>query len=316
MQKVKMEKGKQAPMSHFWKTELIVPFWVMPHIDNALEDFFEGMSWYAVLPDNQREAIIEADEPWRLEAVTPHKPNKQHLDAALALIGLAQGFTPPEVTLTQEEERDWIVENLEQFPPIEADCFYIYGSHITAAIPQDKITIKMDASTAFGTGKHATTKSCLLALAKLKEQNIDIKKALDMGTGSGILSFAMAKLWDCSILAVDIDEDAPAIVKRYGAENHVEGQITALLGDGYHTPQVQQAEGFDCIVANILANPLIDMAPMLAAKLKKGGYGIISGFLTSDEERVLKAHTDCGLKVIHRIEDDNWLAITLQAGLL
>ncbi len=299
-------------MGYYWKTEFIVPFWVMPHIDTALEDFFEGMSWYAVLPDNQREATIEADEPWRLEAVTAHKPNKEQIEATLALAALAHGFIMPEMSITQEKERDWVAENLEHFPPIDADVFYIYGSHITGDIPRGKIGIKMDASTAFGTGKHATTKSCLLALSALKKKNIELAYGLDMGAGSGILSFAMAKLWNCHILAVDIDETAPEIIERYGLENNVQDKITALVGDGYHTPKVKAAEAFDCIASNILANPLIEMAPLLSAKLKVGGYAVLSGFLTSDEKRVQKAHEDYGLKLIDRLTDDNWVALTMQ----
>ncbi len=303
-------------MAYFWKTELIVPFWVMPHIDNALENFFEAMCWHAVQPDNPKEALIGADEPWRLEAITAHKPDIKHIKATLALAATAYNFTIADITLIKEKERDWIAENLEHFPPINADCFYIYGSHITTDIPADKIGIKMDASTAFGTGKHATTKLCLLALAQLKKQNIQIQKALDMGAGSGILSFAIAKLWPQieknSILAVDIDEAAPIVIERYAIQNQVENKIIALRGNGYHTQEVKQSEGFDCIVANILANPLIEMAPMLAEKLKSGGYAILSGFLTSDWPNVQKAHEDYSLNIIDHKVEDNWVAIIMQ----
>lgn len=297
---------------YFWKTELIVPFWLMPMVDTTLEPYFEGMSWFAVLPDNERGDELEADEPWRLEAVTPNKPNIQQIEAVLALVSKNAGYEIAGITLEQAEERDWIKENLEQFPPIIADDFYVYGSHITGDIPQGKIGIKMDASQAFGTGKHATTKSCLLSLLQLKQQNIDIRTALDMGTGSGILSIAMAKLWNCHILAVDIDELAPVIVKRYAQDNNVSHAITALVGDGYKAKEVVDALAFDCIMANILANPLIDMAPALAQKLKKGGYAILSGFLTQDWDRVQKAHEAQGLVAQSHIIDDNWVALIMQ----
>lgn len=297
---------------YFWKTELIVPFWLMPMIDSILEPYFEGMSWFAVLPDNERGDTLEADEPWRLEAVTPNKPNIQEVEAVLALVSKKEGYNIGDITLEQAEERDWIKENLEQFPPIYAGDFYVYGSHITGNIPQGKIGIKMDASQAFGTGKHATTKSCLLSLLQLKKQNIDIHTALDMGTGSGILSIAMAKLWNCRILAVDIDALAPVIVKRYAQDNDVATAITAVVGDGYQAKEVIDAPVFDCIAANILANPLIDMAPSLAQKLKTGGYAILSGFLTQDWDRVQKAHEAQGLIAQSHIIDDNWVALIMQ----
>ncbi len=299
-------------MASFWKTEFIVPFGVIPHIDGALEDFFKEMSWYAVLPDNQREVKIESDEPWRLEAITAEKPDIAHLKTLLDMFAIAYGFDVPDVQLVLEEERDWIAENLEQFPPIEADDFYIYGSHIPDKIPQGKIGIKMDASTAFGTGQHATTKSCLLALSWLKKQKIEVKQALDMGAGSGILSFAMAKLWDCDIWAVDIDEGALSVIERYATENQVENKITALLGNGYHTQAIKQSESFDCIAANILANPLIDMAPMMVDKLKSKGYVVLSGFLTADWQRVQKAHEDCGLNAISHYIEEDWVALIMQ----
>lgn len=296
---------------YFWKTELIVPFWLMPSLDIALEPFFEGMSWYAVLPDNERGDQLEADEPWRLEAVTPNEPNKQQIEAVLALVAQKEGVSFDDISITQEEERDWIKENLEQFPPIIAGDFFVYGSHIIDNIPNDKIAIKMDATQAFGTGKHATTRSCLLCLEELKKQNVHIAHALDMGAGSGILAIAMAKLWDCQILAVDIDEHAPEVVQRYATDNQVSQNITPILGDGYKAKEVQQIQGFDLIAANILANPLIAMAVELSLKLKAGGYAILSGFLSEDWERVQKAHEAQGLRAISHIEDENWIALIM-----
>ena len=137
---------------------------------------------------------------------------------------------------------------------------------------------------------------------------------LDMGTGSGILSLAAAKLWqnNCQITAVDIDEEAVSVTKQNAIDNHLQKFITAEVSDGYQSDLVIDNAPYDLILANILARPLIAMAPDLYKNLKTGGYCILSGFVEEQEEWVIGAHTKQGLKLKHLYKLDNWRAALME----
>ncbi len=296
----------------FWQTEFIAPFHLIATLDDILERFFSEFSWHAVLKDNERGDMPELSEPWRMQAYTQEQPDIAQLEAILEIIKRTQDVAISTVTSHYYHHKNWLKSNQQQFAPLSIGCFYIHGQNDASCDNPDQISIIMDASMAFGTGQHATTKNCLLQLQALKHKGFKPLNALDMGTGSGVLSFAIVRLWNASIVAVDMDEQSIITAKQYAKYNDVQDQITTSLGQGYQAPFVKQNSPYDLIVSNIFSAPLIAMAQDLAQHLNLGGYAILSGFLSHDAKHVQAAHEDQGLRCITSIQDDNWITLVMR----
>lgn len=207
---------------------------------------------------------------------------------------------------------NWLKDNVIRFAPAEVGEFMIYGIHETATPATDKLPLRIYAATAFGS-EHQTTKSCLLALSELYRRKVPHQNILDMGCGSGILSLGAAKLWpDANITAVDIDEEAVIVTLQNTRDNLLDSQIHAAVSDGYTSALVRERAPYDIIMANILARPLIEMAPDLYQALKPGGYCILSGFVNDQEDWVVDAHRQQGLQLCKIYEMDNWRAALME----
>ncbi len=237
----------------------------------------------------------------------------------------------PKISYAIQENKNWVEENLQQFPPLKTSGFYIYGSHIAHDSAHkkeleslsDHIKLQIDASIAFGTGEHPTTKGCLQALRYLEENNFSKnnsapKNILDMGCGSAILSMAAAKIYEnAQIIGIDIDSEAIEVAK-YNLQINNLPHINLYSGNGYQTKELQDNQSkthktFDLIFANILANPLIAMSQDLSQHLKPNGYAIISGFILDDSPTVQTAHHNHNLKTIKEFtNNDQWCSVILQ----
>ncbi len=211
------------------------------------------------------------------------------------------------------ESKNWLKENVIKFAPFEIGAFMIYGIHEASCPKTQKIPVQVYAATAFGS-EHQTTKMCLTAISELHETFPHPHKILDMGTGSGILSIAAAKIWnkEVHILAADIDDEAVDVTNNNAVTNNVEDCMKAILSDGYNNPQIQQTSPFDMIFANILANPLKEMAKSAYKDLNKGGCYLISGFIDNQENDIIEHHKQVGFKVIKTYQMENWRAALLQ----
>jgi len=191
--------------------------------------------------------------------------------------------------------------------------FHLRGSHITDPLPPGTIALHIDAAAAFGTGDHESTAACLRALDQLDRSGVcRPRHVLDMGTGTGILGIAAAKLHSCPVLAVDIDQRSVEIAAENAALNHVSRLITTEAGAGYRTPAVARAGRFDLIFANILARPLIGMAPRAIRALAPGGHLILAGILTRWAPAVLRAHAHPSMRVVSHTRDGAWSSIVLR----
>ena len=181
--------------------------------------------------------------------------------------------------------KNWLKETARAFAPLTLGHYFIYGSHFDKALPKDKITLKIDAATAFGSGRHATTQACLQALDFLFEQKQSVRKVLDLGCGSGILAFAAAHRYPKAVIdATDCDAESVRMARFNAQENHIKCQV--WQSDSFE--KIDQK--YDLIFANILARPLIHMAPDLIDHLAPNGYAILSGFLTHQHAWVMKAY--------------------------
>ena len=224
----------------------------------------------------------------------------------------AQNISLPPYKIEKLESENWLKDYVIKFAPFEIADFLIYGIHETTQPNTNKIPIQIYAATAFGSD-HQTTRCCLQAISDLFHQNYKAKKILDVGTGSGILSLGAANLWKtASIYAVDIDEEAVLVTQSNAQNNSLDQQIFVAQSNGYQSDLVQQNKPYDLILANILARPLLDMAPNTASSLKKGGYCILSGFVEDQAKWIIDSHQEYGLQLIKLYEIDNWRATLMQ----
>ncbi len=206
---------------------------------------------------------------------------------------------------------DWVQKSLEGLKSVHAGPFFLHGSHNRSDIPLNVLPIEIEANQAFGTGHHGTTAGCLEMIAKVM-QNENPQNALDLGTGSGVLAIGMAKLKPIAILASDIDPIAIKVAQHNIELNGVKEYITAVTATGFVHNQIASRAPFDLIVANILANPLIELAPEMVRALQKSGSLILSGILEEQYASVLEAYIKQGLQHIETYHRQEWVTIHLK----
>ena len=174
--------------------------------------------------------------------------------------------------------KNWLEENRKSFPAINLDKFYIYGSHMQSSCPTFKIPIKINASIAFGTGTHATTKCCLKDLIYLSKFSKP-KVILDYGCGTGILGIASKKIFKkSSVYYVDIDKNAIKVTKENLKINHLNSNSVYLVNNFFYKDYIVRNK-YDLVIANILYSPLYKLAPIFKYILKPGAKIILSGLL-------------------------------------
>ncbi len=292
----------EKPIYHL---TLDLPNHAISAFELALEPLVQSLLWSA---DDRCEIQT-------MEGYAQTRPDPELLQAAIAGAAELSGITPPQCTVAREAQRDWVAENLQTFPPLHLGRFYIYGDHIHARPPAACIPLRVSASVAFGTGQHATTAGCLKAIERLAKKK-RFGRVLDMGTGSGILAMAAARLSQARVLACDIDPKAVAVARANAHLNRLSTRIETRAGRGYgalHDPRYGPAPAkYDLIIANILARPLAAMALDLSRHLAPGGRAVLSGLVECDERRVLAPHIEQGVYLEARSVLDGWLTLVLR----
>jgi ribosomal protein L11 methyltransferase len=285
-----------------WQITLHTHRDAVPLMEDALADFSSSVSSFEV---------SEADALWKVELVCESEPDSAEVTRRLMIVSHTAGYPMPEVVVEKLEQKDWLAEVLRTFPAFTIGRYYVYGSHITDAVPASRLPLLVDAGSAFGSGEHDTTSTCLKALDWLARSR-HFRNMLDMGCGSGILALAMAKTWHEPVLAVDIDPESARVARENVALNQESVLVRVVAGNGYDAPEVGQRGKYDLIVANILARPLVKLAPALAAHLAPGGMVVLSGLLARQERMVVNAHRAQGLKLVKRITSRGWNTLILK----
>lgn len=208
---------------------------------------------------------------------------------------------------------DWIAKSLEGLTPVRAGRFLVHGSHDRDKVRTNDLGIEIEAGQAFGTGHHGTTAGCLEMIERVVRART-VRNALDLGTGSGVLAIAVAKMRRIPVLATDIDPVAIKVAKENVRGNGIVSGMTLETAPGFHSDSFRRHGPFDLIIANILARPLIKMAPQLVAHLEPGGAVILSGILASQRWKVLAAYNGAHLRHIQTIWRNGWVTIHLQKG--
>ncbi|WP_342641954.1 50S ribosomal protein L11 methyltransferase [Rhodoligotrophos ferricapiens] len=247
--------------------------------------------------------VEEADErSWRVEAQFSEPPPIAELDL---LAGMDWRLAPL-------IERDWVRESLIGLAPVRAGRFFIHGAHDRGAAPPGAIDIEIEASLAFGTGHHGTTRGCLLALDDLLKREIPWP-VLDLGCGSGVLALAYARATHRRVLATDIDPVAIEQTRANARKNKAGPWVIAHTASGVAHQIIRSQAPYRLIMANILARPLEALAPALARLLKPGGHIILSGLTIDQEARVLAAYRAQALHLSRRIRLEGWSTLMLTA---
>src|SRR3954470_12097625 len=225
-----------------------------------------------LFPNSADPPVLVADEPdeskpdeWLIHAYFEHEPKSDELTV---LASLGSG----ELRLEQLGEADWVTMSQAGLQPIRAGRFYVHTPMYRGA-PPGAVPFEIDASLAFGTGQHATTSGCLAALDKLERDGARFANVADIGTGTGLLTFAALVLWpEAKAIATDIDSVAIDVARDNAAINgvklgHGAGELLLGVADGMESPLLSARAPFDLIIANILAGPLIELAPDFASTL-------------------------------------------------
>lgn len=225
------------------------------------------------------------------------------------------------ITSDQTEDLDWINNWKKFFSSFSIDDILIKPTwEELKAEDADKFLIEIDPGVSFGTGKHETTQLCIRQLLKYIRGNADYTpqirtpKVLDVGCGSGILSIVALKLGASAVVGTDLDPDCMTSTQENMKVNHLDPELgTFYVGNLIDDTALQQTVGteeYEIVVANILADVIIPMAPVIPARLKTGGYFITSGIIDFKEEAVKEAIEAAGLAIVEVNRQGEWVNIT------
>ena len=218
------------------------------------------------------------------------------------------------LNISKVEHKNWLKYNRKSFPIINVDNFYIYGSHNNKNYSANKIPIKIDASTAFGTGSHETTKCCLKALTFISRFS-KINRILDYGCGTGILGIASKKIFKRSKTTfVDIDKNAVKLTKENLKSNNV-SLNRVYLTNSYHSNKYTKKQFYDLIFANILFGPLKKLAPLFSLIIKPNSFLILSGLLKEQIPYTINHYKKFGFQKKKIFYLNGWGSIIMKRNL-
>ena len=238
---------------------------------------------------------------WEVEAFFADEPDEADLQAR---------FGVPMRVIAIEDE-NWVARALDGLPPVETGRFFIYGSHDASIVPPQKIGLKIEASYAFGTGHHGTTRGCLLAFEHLSRRR-SFRNALDLGCGTGVLALAFARLLRMPVVATDIDPLATRKAIENARINNALPWMRIETANGFRSPLIGDNAPYDLIFANILAGPLMKLMPGIWASAAPGGNVILSGILDEQALGICSIARSFGFRILRRSALEGWVTLILQ----
>ncbi|UFZ03953.1 50S ribosomal protein L11 methyltransferase [Bradyrhizobium ontarionense] len=270
-------------------------------VDVLTEVFFDGDAAVA--------AFERPDGRWD---VTVHFADPPDQDLVRELVGGAAGTAVAEsLAFEVVEAKDWVKASLDDLVPVPAGRFMVHGSHDRARVPANRLGIEIEAALAFGTGHHGTTRGCLLLLDHILKARTP-RRVLDLGTGTGVLAIAAAKARHRRVLASDIDAPSVMVARDNARLNGVGPLVQVIRATGFAADDFANQGPFDLVLANILANPLRQLAAPMQRHLAPGAHVILSGLLTTQARAVLAAYRARGLVPVRHLKIEGWSSLLLR----
>jgi ribosomal protein L11 methyltransferase len=272
-------------------------------VDLLTESFFESQA-----------AIAAFEGPGGRWGITVHFAEPPDQAQVRDLVGIAAGDDVAQaVTFDTVEAKDWVKATLEELVPVRAGRFIVHGHHDRSRVPPNKLGIEIEAALAFGTGHHGTTRGCLLLLDSVLKAYRP-RRVLDLGTGTGVLAIAAAKALQINVLASDIDPLSVKVAHDNAGLNGTGNLVETIRATGFSAPQFAHRGPFDLVLANILANPLRQMATPLAGYLASSALVILSGLLPHQAQSVIAAYRARGLVLVRHIRIEGWSSLLMRNG--
>ena len=270
-------------------------------VDVLTDIFFEGQAAIAAFerPDGQWDVTVHFAEP-------PDQPLVRELVANAAGREVVES-----IVFDTVEAKDWVKASLEDLVPVPAGRFIVHGQHDRERIAPNKLGIEIEAALAFGTGHHGTTRGCLLLLDHVLKAWRP-RRVLDLGTGTGVLAIAAARALHEKVLASDIDPPSVQVARENARLNVAGHLVQAVRATGFSAPQFADAAPFDLVLANILANPLRQLAGPMARHLSPSALVILSGLLTHQAPGVIAAYRARGLVPVRHLRIEGWSSLLLR----
>jgi ribosomal protein L11 methyltransferase len=272
-------------------------------VSDLLEEvFFDGEAAIA--------AFERPDGRWDVTLHFADAPDQARLRELVANVAGAE--VAGAITFDTIEAKDWVKASLEDLVPVPAGRFVVHGAHDRARVAPNKLGIEIEAALAFGTGHHGTTRGCLLLLDHVLKAHYP-RRVLDLGTGTGVLAIAAAKALHNEVLASDIDPPSVRVARENGMLNHVGQFVRAVRATGFSSPDFAAHGPFDLVLANILANPLRQLAGPMARHLAPRSLVILSGLLTPQATSVIAAYRARGLVPLRHLKIEGWSSLLLRS---
>ncbi|MCW1384161.1 50S ribosomal protein L11 methyltransferase [Novosphingobium sp. KCTC 2891] len=294
-----------------WKITVFGPRGV---IEAALVRHEDAIDWNPDIVIAGSEIAEDKPEDWQLEAWMGRKPTKADKASIISLFG----DDAPSLIIEKLPETDWVTLSQQGVEPIHEGPFYVHTPDYPDLDAPGIRNFLIPASQAFGTGQHATTAGCLAMLAHMKRQGVRVRNLADIGTGTGLLAFAAMHLWPrARATASDIDAVCGPVVADNADANGIAlgdgpGRMAMVIAQGMDHPLLRAAGPYDLLIANILAGPLVELAPDFAASVAPGGSVLLAGLLETQEPAVRAAYRKAGLRLAARMVRGDWSILWLR----
>jgi ribosomal protein L11 methyltransferase len=290
----------------------------LPSTRKEAEALHEDDEWLSLLHPTPTIVAEEVeafnDNSWRVKAYFSEKPS---LFVIKAIQSRLPSALKAKAKMEKLEEEDWLIMSQQALEPVHAGRFYVHAGYNQGQIPEHCTTFHIPASQAFGTGGHETTSGCLTMLDRMKREGKHFDHIVDIGTGTGLLAFAAKYLWPRAYLtASDIDPISIDVTISNAEFNAVPlglsiGKLALCVASGTNHSMIHQRSPYDLVIANILAGPLIELAPAFSEIILPGGSLILAGLLNTQTEAVLAAYRLQGFMLIKYEENRDWPCLWL-----
>jgi ribosomal protein L11 methyltransferase len=281
----------------------------------ALGDEYDAIALLDPVPSIvTQETEAFNDLKWEMLAYFPQKPKAEAIRILHAMIPSAKKVKP---TLEHLPKTDWLVASQNGLQPVRAGRFYVHTAANKGKVPPHAKAFQIEASQAFGTGGHETTSGCLCMIDAMKRRGGRFEHIADIGTGTGLLAFAAQHLWPRAyVTASDIDPISIDVTADNAALNGVPlgqsmGRVALCVAMGTGHEMIQRRAPYDLVIANILAGPLIELAPSFAAIMQSGGSLILAGLLNTQAVEVASAYRAQGFRLAERLDTGDWPCLRL-----